>query len=65
MRVRIARPLEGVASGKTTVIRLGFWEVMALRVVSLAPGGGVRAGAVKQATRAACKEMGRSSLVPG
>lgn len=65
VRVRIARPLEGVASGKTTVMRLGFCAVMAFRVVSLEAGGGVRAGAVKQARRAAWREMGWRSLVPG
>jgi hypothetical protein len=65
VRVRIARPLEGVASGKTTVMRVGFWAVMAFRVVSLAPGGGIKAGVVKQAIKAACREIGWRSLVPG
>jgi hypothetical protein len=31
----------------------------------LAPGGGTRAGAVKQAIKAACREIGWRSLVPG
>lgn len=65
MRLRIARPLEGVASGKTTVMRLGFLAVMALRVVSWDAGGGTRAGALKQDRTAVDREMGRRSLVPG
>ena len=65
VRVRIARPLEGVASGKTTVMRLGFCAVIAVRVVSWEAGGGTRTGAVKQDMSAACKEMGRTSFVPG
>jgi hypothetical protein len=65
VRVRIARPFEGVASGKTTVMRFGFWAVIAVRVVSWEAGGGTKAGAVKQESRACWMEMGRRSFVPG
>jgi hypothetical protein len=65
VNVKIARPLDGVASGNTTVMRFGFWAVMAVRVVNSEAGGGTKTGAVKQESRACWMEMGRTSFVPG